>query len=169
MRKALNVADTFPSDVRWGDMPWTYPFNNDEGWDADGYPDARLGEVAKELDLSDMYIELSKRLKVLVFAGDIDNQVPAIGLERWVVSLGLAVREPWRAWVEPTSGEIAGSVLALGDGDDPSVGLLFATVRGAGHSVLGDRPAAGSAMFEWFLRGERFDGPLAPPPLPAKL
>jgi len=26
-------------------MPWSYPFNNDEGWDAEGYPDrANLGK-----------------------------------------------------------------------------------------------------------------------------
>jgi hypothetical protein len=73
---------------------------------------------------ADVYIALSKRLKVLVFAGDIDNQarhlslqratvscsapengccvffqVPAIGLERWVMALNLPLREGWRAWI----------------------------------------------------------------------
>jgi hypothetical protein len=73
---------------------------------------------------ADVYIALSKRLKVLVFAGDIDNQarhlslqratvscsapengccvffqVPAIGLERWVMALDLPLREGWRAWI----------------------------------------------------------------------
>jgi hypothetical protein len=34
---------------------------------------------------------------------------------------------------------VAGSVTSFGEGGDPSVGLLYATIRGAGHSVLSDR------------------------------
>ena len=109
-----------------------------------------------------------------MFAGDIDNQVPAIGLERWVDSLALPVREGWRAWTLEQGGVVAGSVTSYGSdaatgggGGGAATGLLYVTVRGAGHSVLRDRPQAAAQMFEWFLRGERFDGRPAPPPLPA--
>lgn len=169
VRVSLNVAGTFPADVQWGGMPWEYPFNNDQGWDVDGFPDPtvhpRGAEVCKELDLSNTYVELSKRVKVLVFAGDIDNQVPAIGLERWVNSLQLHVREGWRAWTirDGDRNIVAGSVSSYGDSsNNPANGLIYATIRGAGHSVLRDRPAAATRMFEWFLNGLRFDGPPAP-------
>jgi hypothetical protein len=172
-RLALNVAGSYPSDVQWGETPWEYPFNNDQGWDVDGYPDPTVhpdgAAVCKELDLSPVYVALSRRVKVLVFAGDIDNQVPAIGLERWVRSLALPVREGWRAWRESAEGHVAGSVVSYGDGADPATGLLFVTVRGAGHSVLRDRSQAALDMFRWFLSGERFDGPPAPAPLAPKL
>eukprot|EP01051_Picozoa_sp_SAG22_P020007 SAG22_NODE_3882_length_1485_cov_0.966089_2_plen_71_part_00 len=58
-------------------------------------------------------------------------------------------------------------VTSYGDAsNDPATGLLYVTVRGAGHSVLRDRAQAATQMFEWFLNGERFDGRPAPPPLP---
>ena len=143
VRAALNISPTFPDDLEWGAKHWEYPFNNDQGWDANGYPDPtvhpRGAEVCKELDLSDVYVALSKRIKVLVFAGDIDNQVPAIGLERWVNSLQLPVREGWRAWTikDGNRSIVAGSVTSYGDSSNsPENGLLYVTVRGAGHSVL---------------------------------
>lgn len=51
---------------------------------------------------------LDAKLDMLVFSGDIDGIVPLIGTRRWINTLDLKVKVPWRPWYT-ASGAICGA------------------------------------------------------------
>lgn len=102
-----------------------------------------------------LYPDLIKSgLRVWVYSGDIDANVPIIGTLRWLHLMkdleGLGVIEPWREWWVPGlhkhEDQMAGNVFKL-------KGLTFLSVKGAGHMVPADKPAAAAVMLEAFITG----------------
>jgi len=110
-------------------------------------------------------------LRVLVFSGDVDSCVPFVNTRRKVATLGFPPAGAYRRWfVDDAEGrpQIAGYTQSYGrrasdgaggsdDGDDVAAAvpaLTFATVKGAGHMVASDKPAAALAFFSRFLAGE---------------
>ncbi|CCI43641.1 unnamed protein product [Albugo candida] len=91
---------------------------------------------------------LNKGLNILVYSGDADSVVNFIGTERWIGSQGLRlpVVEKWRAWFGPDR-QHAGYVQVY-------EGLVFKTVKGAGHMVPAVRPLHALNMFECYIFGE---------------
>jgi len=49
--------------------------DNDQGWLEDGQPDPSVG--GEVVDLRPLYAELAGTLRVVVYNGDIDGQVPS--------------------------------------------------------------------------------------------
>ena len=69
-------------------------------------------------------------LKILIYSGDADSIVNFIGTERWITEdgLNLTIVTPWKSWFGPDH-QLAGYVEAY-------PGLMFKTVKGAGHMVM---------------------------------
>lgn len=178
VRKALHVEE-YPAELLWdatrhvegwdgtrdsGDEPGWYPFGH-EVWGTDGYPDPthldppahpHWDAATRTVDLRPLMRELASQIRVLVYSGDVDAQVPAVGSERWVESVGLASAEGWRPWC--AEGVVAGGVKVY---QDPAAtvrgraaGLAFCTVRGAGHGAPQHRPASMLALLGAVLAGE---------------
>ncbi|PNW79430.1 hypothetical protein CHLRE_09g414800v5 [Chlamydomonas reinhardtii] len=89
---------------------------------------------------------LTAGLRMLVFSGDVDGIVPVVGTRRWVASLRLKEKSPWRPWT--AGGQVGGYVVEYAQG------LTFATVRGAGHMVPYVQPARAAKLARSFLEGK---------------
>lgn len=88
---------------------------------------------------------ISRGLRGLIFSGDHDMAVPHTGSEAWTAWLGseLGVERKWAPWLTADH-QVAGYAVHYR-------GLVYATVRGAGHMVPQTKPAEALAMLERFL------------------
>lgn len=85
-------------------------------------------------------IMMKEKLRVWVYSGDVDADVPITGTLRWIQKLreelGLPVIEPWREWWTPGlhkhEDQVGGMTWRLKD-------LTFVSVKGAGHMVPKDK------------------------------
>lgn len=97
---------------------------------------------------------IKEGLRVWVYSGDVDADVPITGTIRWITQYreehGLPVIEPWREWwtrgLHRHEDQVAGMVWKL-------KGLTFVSVKGAGHMVPKDKPQESYVMLERFLAG----------------
>lgn len=89
-------------------------------------------------------IDSKRNLTLMVYNGDIDAMCNFLGDEWFVDDLGRRVTLDYRSWKAKGSRQIAGFVKHY-------QGVSYVTVRGSGHMVPQDRPAAAYTMFETFL------------------
>lgn len=98
---------------------------------------------------------LKSGLRVWVYSGDVDADVPITGTLSWIRRLkeevGLPVVHPWREWwvhgVHKHEDQVGGMVWGLRN-------MTFVSVRGAGHMVPRDKRKAAQVMFESFIAGQ---------------
>ncbi|KAL8172282.1 hypothetical protein V2J09_024086 [Rumex salicifolius] len=74
----------------------------------------------------------TKQLNVLVESGDRDMTIPFVGTVKWIKSLNLTVDEQWRPWF--VDGQVAGYTEKYYTSKN-GYRLVFATVKGAGHTA----------------------------------
>ncbi|KAI3753014.1 hypothetical protein L2E82_25058 [Cichorium intybus] len=94
--------------------------------------------------------KLSKRnCRALIFSGDHDMMVPHVGTRNWINSLNLTITDSnWDAWY--TNGQDAGYKTSYAH---DNYSLVFATVKGAGHTAPEFKPAECFEMVKrWFAR-----------------
>lgn len=107
-------------------------------------------------DLRELYKELIGWTRILIFSGDTDACIPAVGTLAWTRELGYAVRDEWHPWTaavkEGGALQRAGYAINYETATDFSV----VTVQGAGHEVSRYKRGFGLALFERFLDGEPF-------------
>lgn len=84
-------------------------------------------------------------LPVWLYSGDLDSVCPLTATRYSVGDLGLAVTEPWRPWT--ANREVGGYVQQY------TGGLVFISVRGAGHQVPYFQPEKALIVVSSFLRG----------------
>ncbi|KAJ4724617.1 Carboxypeptidase [Melia azedarach] len=87
---------------------------------------------------------MANGIKVWIYSGDTDAVVPITSTRYSIAALKLPIRTPWYPWY--TDGEVGGYVVAY-------EGLVFVTVRGAGHLVPSWQPKRALTMISSFLRG----------------
>lgn len=93
------------------------------------------------------YPYLVERLKVVVYNGDWDACVPYTDNQAWTEGMGYPVEHPWKPWAFVAADnttqvggyEVVYDVSGVGAGTGS---FKFMTVRGAGHMVPTDNPAA---------------------------
>lgn len=90
-------------------------------------------------------IASKRNLKMLVYNGDVDSVCNFLGDEWFVDDLGRKVIAEYDKW--HVGKQVAGWVKHF-------EGITFATIRGSGHMVPGDRPAEALHMFKTFLGSE---------------
>lgn len=80
--------------------------------------------------------------RALIYNGDVDMACNFLGDEWFVDDLGLQLVNDYREW--HLRGQVAGYVKHFDQ-------LVFATVKGSGHMVPEDKPAAALALIVGFL------------------
>ncbi|KAJ0861372.1 putative carboxypeptidase D [Helianthus annuus] len=83
--------------------------------------------------------------RIWVYSGDTDANVPVTATRLWLRSLNLTVKTKWYPWFVNDQ---------VGGWTEVYDGLMFATVRGAGHEVPLLQPERGFLLFESFLAGK---------------
>ncbi|XP_062080025.1 serine carboxypeptidase 1-like [Humulus lupulus] len=89
----------------------------------------------------------SRGYRALIFSGDHDMCVPYTGSEAWTRSVGYEIVDEWRPWV--SNKQIAG--YTQGYAND----LIFATVKGSGHTVPEYKPREALDLYSRFLAGQK--------------
>jgi serine carboxypeptidase-like clade 2 len=93
-------------------------------------------------------------LRIWIYSGDIDANVPIVGTLRWIELMkdveGIPALEPWREWwttgLHKHEDQVGGMVWKLR-------GFTFVSVKGAGHMVPLDRPKEAQVMLDAFISG----------------
>lgn len=105
------------------------------------------------MDVKEQYLKLLSALKyrVLVYNGDVDMACNFMGDEWFVESLNQQVQVQRRPWLYDTADghQVGGFVKEFEN-------IAFLTVKGSGHMVPSDKPAAAFAMFSRFLKREPY-------------
>ena len=94
-------------------------------------------------------------LRVWIYSGDVDANVPITGTLRWISLMkdvnGIPVVEPWREWwatgLHTHEDQMAGLVWKLR-------GFTFVSIKGAGHMVPSDKPKEAQIMLNAFINNE---------------
>ena len=94
------------------------------------------------------HLYIKNGLRIWIYSGDIDGNVPTLGTLKWITLLkdieGIPVVEPWREWWVPGlhkhEDQMAGMVWKLRD-------MTFVSVKGAGHMVPSDKPKEAQVLF----------------------
>ncbi|KAH8873018.1 Lysosomal protective protein [Schistosoma japonicum] len=106
-------------------------------------------------DLSEQYVKLlQSKIFVLLYNGDIDMACNYFGDELFVDNLKLEVLSPRLPWlyIEKDNTKQIGGYCKIFRLNEAS--LLYATVRGAGHMVPQDKPAAAFHLISRFVNFE---------------
>lgn len=104
----------------------------------------------------ELYPELMKKIRILVYNGDADPSVPYQGIEDWIRGFEaqgiLSKSKPWRPWqVNGAPGAaVAGSIATYAVPGSASE-FSFALVRLAGHEVPTYMPEAALTMLSSFI------------------
>lgn len=84
-------------------------------------------------------------ISVWIYSGDIDGVVPVTSSRYAINTMEVPVETTWRAWY--SNGEVGGYVVVY-------KGVLFMTIRGAGHEVPSYQPERSLTMFSSFIEGK---------------
>jgi len=88
----------------------------------------------------------SKGYRAFIYSGDHDMAFPFRGTEAWIKSLGYDIVEKWRPWF--FGDQIAGYTRTYDHN------LMYATFKGAGHTVPEYKPREALAAYTRWLDGE---------------
>ncbi|XP_039049984.1 serine carboxypeptidase 1-like [Hibiscus syriacus] len=88
---------------------------------------------------------LAKVIRVWIYSGDTDGRVPVTSSRYAIKTLQLPVETAWQSWYSES--EVGGYVVGYN-------GVVFTTVRGAGHMVPSYQPARALTMITSFLQGK---------------
>jgi len=91
-----------------------------------------------------IYPYIMDRIKVMVYAGDVTFNVPALGTEVWVQKLGRKPVGGYRTW--NYNGQVAGYYQRFD-------GITYVTVKGSGHMVPEYTPGAAEQLLKNYLSG----------------
>ncbi|KAK9715149.1 hypothetical protein RND81_06G146100 [Saponaria officinalis] len=87
---------------------------------------------------------MASNISVWVYSGDVDGRVPVTSSKYSINTLKLHIKTAWRPWYSDS--QVGGYVVEY-------EGLIFVTVRGAGHLVPSYQPERALTMFSSFLQG----------------
>ncbi|KAK6256639.1 hypothetical protein QUC31_000098 [Theobroma cacao] len=88
---------------------------------------------------------LAREIRVWKYSGDTDGRVPVTSSRYSINNLSLQVETAWHPWY--SNSEVGGYVVGY-------KGVIFATVRGAGHTVPSYQPERALTMITSFLQGK---------------
>jgi len=111
---------------------------------------AGIGYSKTAATVLNLYPNLIKNYKVLVYSGDVDACVPYNGSEDWVRNLGYPVSDAWRPWL--VNDQVAGYVTSY----TAAHPFQFITVKGAGHMVPQYTPQPALEMISRWIKGTPF-------------
>lgn len=87
---------------------------------------------------------IASNISVWIYSGDVDGRVPVTSSKYSINTFKLPIKSTWRPWY--TDNQVGGYVVGY-------EGLVFVTVRGAGHLVPSYQPERALTMVSSFLQG----------------
>ncbi|XP_031285163.1 serine carboxypeptidase-like 18 isoform X2 [Pistacia vera] len=87
--------------------------------------------------------------RALIYSGDHDMMIPYTGTLSWIKTLNLSTIDGWRPWF--VEGQIAGFTMKLSEAATIGDGLVFATVKGGGHTAPEYKPKECFQMVDRWL------------------
>ncbi|KAJ0810524.1 putative sinapoylglucose--sinapoylglucose O-sinapoyltransferase [Helianthus annuus] len=88
----------------------------------------------------------SKNCRALILSGDHDFTFPHVGTEQWIALLNLEVQTPWKPFY--VDDQVGGYVTEYAQNN---YSLTYASVRGAGHTVVFFKPKESMVLAQrWF-------------------
>lgn len=87
-----------------------------------------------------------KGFQALVYSGDHDMIIPYMSSLKWIRKLNITMDEEWRAW--NVDGQVAGYTEKF---KNNQAYVMFATVKGAGHTAPEYKPKECLAMIQRWL------------------
>ncbi|KNA24331.1 hypothetical protein SOVF_016850 [Spinacia oleracea] len=121
--------------------PWTHCSNNITSWSDS--PSSILPTIRELID---------KGLRIWIYSGDTDGRIPVTSTRYTLRKVGLKTVQEWTAWY--TNSQVGGWTIQY-------EGLMFVTVRGAGHQVPTTKPRQALQLINHFLAGKKL--PDVPP------
>jgi len=110
------------------------------------YPGPGINYTRTEPNLLSLMPTLINSLRVLIYSGDFDGQIPTMSTEAWTRGLGYPEKASWRPWLYKNA--TAGYVVQY----NVSTEFTFLTVKGAGHMVPAYQSPAALLMFINYLK-----------------
>ena len=110
-------------------------------------------------DHFELYQNLTKKYRMIIYSGDVDDCVPYWGSQTWTANLGYEVAEPWHPWYSDSlahKGEVVAGYAIKYRVPDAEHDFQFVTVKGAGHMVPTYKPVFALTFLTKFLKGEDF-------------
>jgi serine carboxypeptidase-like clade 2 len=95
----------------------------------------------------------NSNIRMLVYSGDIDGIVPTTGTKLWIAYMNMTITDTWHPWIDSQM-QTGGWTESYKWGTNPH-GLVFASVRDAGHMVPWCQPGRSFDLFSRFLIGKR--------------
>ena len=86
------------------------------------------------------------QVRVWVYSGTDDALLSSLGTMRWIQKLNFHIEEEWREWT--VNKQVGGFVQKYKEG------LVFATVKGAGHMVPQDQSESAFVLVSAFINGK---------------
>ncbi|XP_059633362.1 serine carboxypeptidase-like 34 [Cornus florida] len=136
-----DVQEALHANVTNIPYPWTHCSDNITFW---GDAPASILPIIKKL--------IAGGLRVWVYSGDTDGRIPVTSTRLTLNKLGLNTTEEWSPWY--TKHKQVGGWTIMYDG------LMFVTVRGAGHEVPSFKPWKALQLISHFLANKKL--PSAP-------
>ena len=100
--------------------------------------------------MTGFYKEINGKLKVLIYNGDTDPAITSFAAQNWTSHLGLEEVQHWRPWTIDQCQRMGGYVTRYEGHFD------FLTIRGAGHMVPTEKPAAAFAFIQAWINGDDY-------------
>ena len=85
---------------------------------------------------------------MLVVNGDSDTYISPLSTRGWIESLQLPLTRSIRTWTDQVTGQTAGHVLEY------QGGLIWVTVRWAGHHIAASAPAKSLQLVKAFISNQ---------------
>ncbi|KAL5707106.1 sinapoylglucose--choline O-sinapoyltransferase [Ranunculus cassubicifolius] len=86
----------------------------------------------------------TKGYRSLIYSGDHDMRISHVSTEAWIRSLNISVVDEWRPWL--VEGQVAGFTTRYANG------MIYATLKGAGHITPEYQPKESYTLFKnWLL------------------
>ncbi len=120
--------------------------NSVQGWSTCNSEVSANYHLQAEASLWIYKIFLQNNYKMLFYSGDTDGAIPTYGSRKWIESLKLNIKTPWRSW--NTNGQVSGYQINY------EGGLDFATVHGAGHFAPMWKREEMTKLFTNWIHGE---------------
>ncbi|CAK9162779.1 unnamed protein product, partial [Ilex paraguariensis] len=127
-----DVQEALHANVTKISYPWTHCSDNISFWE--DAPASILPIIKKLIDGG---------LRIWVYSGDTDGRIPVTATRYTLRKLGLNTVQEWSPWYT-TNQQVGGWTIQY-------EGLVFVTVRGAGHQVPTFKPAQALQLIRHFL------------------
>ncbi|KAK9064617.1 hypothetical protein SSX86_015999 [Deinandra increscens subsp. villosa] len=94
---------------------------------------------------------VTRNCQALIISGDHDMTFPYVGTGKWIKSLNVPIERSWNPWF--VNNQVAGYQMTYAT---TRYSLVYATIKGAGHSVSLNKPEEASVLLDEWLASRTY-------------